>query len=131
MQTFPLAISGASQLTDFFVTGLAQFREVSGLNGTIQTITWPTPVYEVTLAPVQESAGTAQLISSIAACFDAPSALVAQTWLAESDSLSTSSNRIVVQTGDVRTYKFSSGVTRMDIVRNFGSESLNVVVEAA
>ena len=108
-----------------------RFREVSGLNATIQTITWPEPVYEVTLAPVQEAAGTAQLASSVAACFDAPSNLVAQTWLAESDSLSVDSNRVVAQTGDVRTYLFSSGITRMDIVRNFGSETLNVVVEAA
>ena len=110
----------------------SQNREKTAVGSTVETITWPTPVREVRVTVAQEVAGTPNLQASLAICFDAPSDLVAATWLASADSGSTNSKRVLVMAGESRVFAFDNpGVSRMDIVRNYGSETLNVIVEAA
>lgn len=114
------------------VAGAAQGRnrEFAAVS-TRESCTWSGPVTEVTVTVVGEAAGTANLLASAAICFDAPSDLVADTWLTHADSAAADSNCYVIPIGASRTFFFSgAGVTRLDAKRLYGSEALAVFVEA-
>ena len=125
---------GAGHNVDVGLAGSAQAhdRERVAVAGARQKVTWVTGVTEVTVTVAQEAAGTAELAASLAISFDAPSDLVADTWLTAADSETADSNRRLVFVGQPRTFYFTGdGITRLDMIRNFGSENLNVIVEAA
>lgn len=115
------------------VVGIKQShnREIAALS-TRESVTWTTGVNEVTITVFQEAAGTAELRACIAVCFDAPSDIVADTWLTHADTKVSDSQLYVIMSGESRTFYFSgTGITRVDAKRLYGSEALGVVVEAA
>lgn len=128
-----LAGTAGSAHTIQTVVGTAQARnrELAAVS-TRESVTWTTGVTEVTITVFQEAVGTAELRAALAVCFDAPSDLVADTWLTHADSTATDSNLFVIPAGESRTFYFSDdGITRLDAVRLYGSEALGVTVEAA
>jgi hypothetical protein len=70
--------------------------------------------------------------TSLAVVFDAPSDLVADTWLTAADSATVDSQRVLIHAGETRTFYLSDeGITRLDMIRAHGSAALTVIVEAA
>lgn len=111
-------------------SGQARNREQNAVVGTRQSVTWENPIYEATINVIQEAAGTAELTATIAVCFDAPNDATADAWLLALDSATADSNRYSVTIREPRTFFFSTGITRLDMIRIYGSEALTVIVEA-
>lgn len=111
--------------------GPARNREFAGVVATREFCTWPDGVREVTIAAFNE-AGTTPSLNGLAVCFDAPSDAVADAWLTHADSGAVNSQMHIVTPGEPRTFKFGgAGITRLDVIRLYGSDALGVVVEAA
>ena len=110
----------------------ARNREIAALT-TRESVTWTTGVNEVTLTALGEAGGTAGFPGSVAVCFDAPSDIVADTWLTHADSTTTASQLYVVMVGETRTFYFcGGGITRLDAKKLYGGESaMALIVEAA
>lgn len=122
--------NGATPVIQSLASGQARNREFAAVSAR-ESCTWTKGVTEVTITPFQEAAGTAELRAVLGVCFDAPSDLVADTWLTHADSKTTDSNLVAIPAGESRTFYFSSPITRLDVIRLYGSEALGVVVEAA
>jgi hypothetical protein len=70
--------------------------------------------------------------TALAVAFEAPSNIVADTWLTAADSATVDSQRVLINAGDSRTFYMSdNGITRLDMIRAHGSAELTVIVEAA
>lgn len=111
-------------------TAQAHNREFAAVS-TRQSCTWTTPVKEITITAFAEAATTATLNLG-AVTFDAPSDVVAGTWLTHASSTAADSNLYVLPIGVPRTFHFSSaGITRLDVIRLYGSDAIGIVVEAA
>lgn len=108
----------------------ARNREFAAVS-TRESCTWTEGVTEVTITVFQEAAGTAELRAVLGVCFDAPSDLVADTWLTHADSKAVDSNMSAIPAGESRTFYFTNAITRLDVIRLYGSEALGVIVEAA
>lgn len=122
---------GSFQTVVNYVTGQARNRELAAVS-TRESVTWTEGVNEVTITAFQEVAGTAELKAAIAVTFDAPSDIVADTWLTHADSIATDSQMYVIPIGEPRTFYFTgNGITRLDVKRLYGTEALGVIVEAA
>ena len=108
----------------------ARNREFAAVS-TRESCTWTEPVKEVTITVFGEAATTATL-NCLGVCFDAPSDIVATTWLTHADSTSADSQLYAIPVGQSRTFYFSgNGITRLDVLRLYGSDALGVIVEAA
>lgn len=114
------------------IVGAAQSRnrEFAAVS-TRESCTWPTAVHEVTITAFAEAATTATL-NLLGVCFDAPNDAVAAAWLTHADSTATDSNLFAIPIGQPRTFYFSgNGITRLDVIRLYGSDAIGVIVEAA
>jgi hypothetical protein len=112
-------------------SGQFRNREQNAVAGTRQKVTWTTGITEATVVVVQEAAGTAELRACIAIAFDAPNDATADTWLTAADSETEDSNRFIIFSNQPRTFQFTHPVTRIDMIRVYGSEALTVIVEAS
>lgn len=108
----------------------ARNREFAAVS-TRESCTWTEGVTEVTITVFQEAAGTAELRAVVGVCFDAPSDAVADAWLTHADSKTTDSNMVAIPVGESRAFYFTDAITRLDVIRLYGSEALGVIVEAA
>lgn len=129
----PRASSGSAHVMQTVVgTAQSRNRELAALT-TRESVTWTTGVNEVTITVLGEAGGTAGFPGSVAVCFDAPSDVVADTWLIHADTKTSDSQLYVIMVGEPRTFYFSgSGITRIDAKKLYGGESaMAVIVEAA
>ena len=113
--------------------GQAHNRELNAVAGTRVSMTWVTPVTELTFIVTRETAPalvTPIIAASIVCCFDAPSNAVADAWLVSTNSASADSQRSIIQENQRITFQFTSGITRIDFLRYLGAEALTVSVEA-
>lgn len=125
--------SESLNVVESYANGVSRNRLATGVT-TRESITWGIPVNEVTITAVGEAAGTAAFPGSMAVCFDAPSDLVADTWLTASADLKTvDTNMSVIMIGQTRTFYFSGdGITRLDVKKLYGGEAtMALFVEAA
>lgn len=121
---------GVTPVIQAYASGQARNRELAAVS-TRESVTWGTGVNEVTITVFGEAATTATL-NLLGVCFDAPSNLVADTWLTHADSTASDSNLFAIPVGESRTFYFSgAGITRLDVIRLYGSDALGVIVEAA
>jgi len=108
----------------------AQNRLQTGIVGTRQSITWTSGVNDITISVYREAA--TDEFTVLAVVFDAPSDIVADTWLAATESSSTDYQCFYIRAGETRTFFLSGdGITRLDMIRKVGGTALTVVVEAA
>jgi len=125
-----VAIDSSGNVVDVNPSGVSHFREWAALS-TRETWTWPAPgVRQVVITVDQEAAGTAQLTASVGVCWDAPSDLVADTWLTAGDALAVDSNMATCSLPRELELTFTDPITRMDGKRMYGSEPLHVIGRA-
>ena len=123
--------ANASPVVQTFTSGQTRNRQLSTVSNR-EKVTWNSGINEVTIAPFQEAAGTAELKAVLAVCFDAPTDAAADAWLTHADSTNADTNMYVIPAGESHTFYFSgSGITRLDCKRLYGTEALGVIVEAA
>lgn len=99
-----------------------------------EKVTWNSTVNitEITVTVLCVSAITTleDYLSCAAFCFNAPSDAIADTWLTETDSETQDVQYELVRLGDKATFRFTSAITRMDMIKIAGTEGLRIFVEA-
>ena len=127
----PLVTDKSIHVINTLVVGQDNDREIAALVGTRKKRTWVTGVKELTITVAQEAAGTAELGASVAITFGALNDAEANANLIQGDSVTGESQRKIIRVGESRTFYFTgAGIVRLDAIRNFGSEALNVLIEA-
>ena len=119
------------------VVGTAQNRNInaasSTYNTTTNTATWAAPgVTQITIAPqVTTTQGALQNSQACLVVYDAPDAATASTWLSDAGSASTDVQYDMVFTGETLTRRFTTGVTRVDVLPiGTGNSVMRVVLGA-
>lgn len=114
------------------VAGAVQSRNrlQTGVVATRSSITWPIGVNDITISVYREAA--TDDFTVLAVCFDAPSDLVADTWLAQTESSTIDNQCEYIKAGETKTFFFAgTGITRLDMIRVLGASALSVIVGAA
>jgi len=119
-------------IVESLVKGQARNRSLAALT-TRESVTWTTGINEVTITVLGEAGGTAGFLGSVAVAFDAPSSVVADTWLTHADNTTTDAQLYVIMVGQTRTFYFGgAGITRIDAKKLYGGEAaMAVIFEAA
>lgn len=115
--------------------GAASNRELNAVAGTRLSMTWTTPVTQLTITVLREaaavvSATAAALPASIVCSFDSANDASADANLISTNSASVVSQRIIILENNKTTYRFTTGISRIDFLRYTGAEALTVSVEA-
>lgn len=122
-------MAGAYPVVQAFASGQSRNREFTAV-GARQSCTWVEGVNEITITAHLEDA--ADGLTVLGVCFDAPSDIVADTWLTKGSSIAADSQLYGIPVGESRTFYFSgAGITRLDVKRIIGTDALAVFVEAA
>lgn len=112
--------------------GLAHNREVLDVT-TRKSVTWADAenITEVTVVAHQAINTGGQPADGVLVCFDSPSNAVASAWLTETEHTASDSQRFFCPMGVPRTFRFTSNITRADVIKAADSAiAAHVIFEA-